>query len=856
MSPPGAAEQHRPKRQDPLEHLALARPELAARARAVAALLQRIEPLSAQRDAERFDEAMLALEASGVLPARTDDGASPSAQIDDALLALSLHTDASAAAWELVLSAAAALGSTYAPNLDAIERATSALADRPNLGGVGVTGLLSRIAALATARGGADLVQRMKPSLRTRPEPSLAFLELVCAGRAARDAPAGQPQGGGSPTAGSAPLPPGVQPPAAERRPPTPLSETLALLLRSLRARRWVDGVGLRELARDLSAHRHDGLPLGPAGPSEVVPERTRGALVSSGFSAMDATEAWPTRRALQADTTYRFWVEIGDERPTDAIETDGHRLISLPSGTELDIAVFGFDDELQPVEGADQGRMRLVGSAAVAIDGRTGAAGGRRLWLSVRTGAASRRTQRLRWNVYRGNVLLQSRVVTAQVRAKPSSLRRRALASEVDFSIARDLTATEVATLEPIALSVMINDNGHGTHGFRFFGGTDFKQEASIGGAALEQLLEQTRGMLRRVTWGDRAEPSLEEFETLHDRYATPDPARLAEDLIALARTGFRVWDALVDGLSGGQADALQVLMQAPGRLQIANRQSAELLVPAACIYDHPLTVSLADVRICPAFASATGPLPATECFQGRCPSYASRDIVCPSGFWGFRHEIGYSADLPFAATEGADTLSLTAGPGGPAAFVVGASTDPDLTRRDAHLTQVRQLAGGWQRADSASGLLDLFGSSRPSVVYLYGHGGGEDASPFFVVGDDADGPIRRADLRGAVDWRDAHPLVFLNGCRSSPLRPGAAFSYASGFLHTAHAAGVIGTEISVFESLATAFAEECLRRFVANRESLGAAVRSTRVQLLEQGTPLGLAYLAFGPLDLQLAA
>jgi hypothetical protein len=58
------------------------------------------------------------------------------------------------------------------------------------------------------------------------------------------------------------------------------------------------------------------------------------------------------------------------------------------------------------------------------------------------------------------------------------------------------------------------------------------------------------------------------------------------------------------------------------------------------------------------------------------------------------------------------------------------------------------------------------------------------------------------------------------------------------------------------VFERLAVAFAEDFLRRFVTDRLPLGQAVRESRLALLAQGNPLGLAYIAFGPSEVHLAA
>ena len=66
--------------------------------------------------------------------------------------------------------------------------------------------------------------------------------------------------------------------------------------------------------------------------------------------------------------------------------------------------------------------------------------------------------------------------------------------------------------------------------------------------------------------------------------------------------------------------------------------------------------------------------------------------------------------------------------------------------------------------------------------------------------------------------------------------------------------AAGVIGTEVTIFEPLAVAFAEAFLRAFDAG-SMLGWAVRDARLALLGQGNPLGLVYIPFAAADLELA-
>ena len=76
--------------------------------------------------------------------------------------------------------------------------------------------------------------------------------------------------------------------------------------------------------------------------------------------------------------------------------------------------------------------------------------------------------------------------------------------------------------------------------------------------------------------------------------------------------------------------------------------------------------------------------------------------------------------------------------------------------------------------------------------------------------------------------------------------MEPLQALEFISPLITYAHGAGVIGTEITIFEELATIFAEECLGRFLQG-EAIGAALRRARLRLLQEGNPLGLVYIPF---------
>jgi hypothetical protein len=82
-------------------------------------------------------------------------------------------------------------------------------------------------------------------------------------------------------------------------------------------------------------------------------------------------------------------------------------------------------------------------------------------------------------------------------------------------------------------------------------------------------------------------------------------------------------------------------------------------------------------------------------------------------------------------------------------------------------------------------------------------------------------------------------------------------AMQFVSSFVENAGASGVIGTETTIFESLACDFAEECLGRFLGARGprvTVGEAVRLARLKLLKERNPLGLPYIPFAVASLRL--
>jgi hypothetical protein len=188
-----------------------------------------------------------------------------------------------------------------------------------------------------------------------------------------------------------------------------------------------------------------------------------------------------------------------------------------------------------------------------------------------------------------------------------------------------------------------------------------------------------------------------------------------------------------------------------------------------------------------------------------------------------------------------------------------VAVSLDDDFALRDEHIDDLRGLRAGprWVIGDEGQEILNLLRDDGAHLVYFYCHGGlTSEGVPYLQVGsqDDVWGIITPSLLPNLqIKWQQPKPLVFINGCHTTALEPAKSLDLVTSFIKEARAVGVIGTEITIFEPLATAFAEACLGHFL-DGVPIGKAIRLARLKLLQDGNPLGLVYIPFAVSSLAL--
>lgn len=624
-----------------------------------------------------------------------------------------------------------------------------------------------------------------------------------------------------------------------------------------------------------------------------------RAFFVNRGFwDENEADEPHPPHLPLEAGRSAYLWLEIGDRRLEEDAGGAAATLPAdlLPERALLTVAVFGFPGDIRITPGKDVGEIevRSDGSRLAAEVVAPAANPGfladqgllrRRLFFPV-TLPDGRDEGSLRCNLYHAGVLVQSHRVTARL-LRGETWRRGEVAemvgdpqadhhphgvnAEVDYTLSRSLRPESLEGFGRHSLSLLMNHDPEGSHSFHFFseaGGETFKQSPSLGAHEVSKHLSTARAALRLAAWGSE-KPWREGMDF---RYTEPaDLDTLTTDLARLAKAGRRIYSALRDALAGGEDDdtdqadrlrrKLSELTAGTGLLQIAAKDSATEVLPAALIHDQRIdSVNRAseDFTLCPevrdALEADTSVLD-TPCFRDECPTARKKEVVCPSGFWGYRHRIGMPLSVPEEGDAAAARIVYDQAPRLVMAKWEG--RDFVLLRRHQKKLDAGLAASGaqppWRWLGVNEGeALERELLANPHVVYFYCHGGRSGETPYLKIGDED--RSFRLDLTVIDDlneyehlfWDSPRPLVVLNGCHTTDLRPGDPYNLVTPFIRRVNAAGVIGSEITIFESLAAAFGEALLGRFLAG-VPLGEAVRLARLDLLAARNPLGMAYLPF---------
>lgn len=582
-------------------------------------------------------------------------------------------------------------------------------------------------------------------------------------------------------------------------------------------------------------------------------------SVVNIGFSKLDNPAISLNRNStLEESTEYYFLVKIGEETEWTIDESYSPLPSDLPVDSILKVALFSFDNELELTPGEDVGWIILnpTDDSRSSIVKKTASIPKledtqliyKILFFKIKT-PKKNGSYRLRCNVYYKQVLLQSRIVKVKVTTKSQIASEPVLESLIDYDIGPTLNLKNLNHMHQQDLSIMLNNNDDGTHSLRVFGDEDVKFEASLDNLTLKGMIRSSRETYRKVSWGNK-----KPWKTGNRyRYEKKPSARILKaDLVRLAKMGYNLYCALLGIIDDNVNEYIKNLRNKRNYIEFIikdDKETANYIIPIALIYDQKLD-DTQDLELCSTFLQAYEtniPLDSTPCFQGNCPEKHNLTTICPSGFWGFRNIVG----LPIRRTSEIDFLQTYDET--PKFGICAAQSFKEWPKHKKTLEKMvpsESLRIETERNDA----LDLLQEAR-HLFYFYCHGDLVDGIPYLRLGDATNTRISPSNFTDAYDieWEKPKPLIIINGCHTTALNPEKILNFVNPLLRTCHAAGVIGTEITIFESLATRFAEECIQRFL-NKEAIGEAVRKTRVSMLEEGNPLGLVYIPYVHNGLQL--
>lgn len=564
----------------------------------------------------------------------------------------------------------------------------------------------------------------------------------------------------------------------------------------------------------------------------------------------------------LQTDSAYYFYLEIGDA-PGGLDDKPAALPDDLPTEAELDVFVFGFPQGMRVTADANRGRLRLKpdGTSTVTSPAAEPAVLRHdpvlqsRLYFPVDT-PSEPGEYRLRCLIYHRQTLVQARLISARVGIEAGRWRGPAISSHIDYTLSHTLDPSQLSGMATTRLSIFMNDNKNGTHSIAVRGrGLPESPPLHLGELIVKGWAKNIRGDMREAAWGDRENFTRDKMNNYRYQVsALGDLGRLQDDLVRLAISGYRIYTDIVLKLGTAVQEELARLLQQTSEIQFSAVENVTSVVPVAAIYDQPLDSSyahdLTEYRLCDTFKSAFEqriPLEETDCFKGHCPTYSDDRIVCPSGFWGYRHNLG----LPVTTGQALSDAAVFIPSNMPAAISVGLSNAEDLTMRDRHRQVLSTIQASWEYHDSHDEVVKMLQNTEAQIIYFYCHGGFDEKSnaPFLSFEEDPNGPRFYPDILQAknINWPAATPLVFINGCYTTALDPEKTMNFVDRFVQFSGAAGVIGTEITIFESTAIIFARQFFERFLIKRQPVGEAVRGARLTLLAAGSPFGLVYIPF---------
>jgi hypothetical protein len=236
---------------------------------------------------------------------------------------------------------------------------------------------------------------------------------------------------------------------------------------------------------------------------------------------------------------------------------------------------------------------------------------------------------------------------------------------------------------------------------------------------------------------------------------------------------------------------------------------------------------------------------------FDGRDFDSTDLSTLDPERFWGFQHEIQ-------ERSEGTSPLCrLPARP----KIVTSVCSQVDATGWHSAATHPLVRYANTVPSATVTELRQMLGDFEGDCLYFFGHAGHDSDRPIpatsWIKLRGVQLTVATLQARQAPSFRNELVVVFLNGCRTSPL---GAWNAGSLLGHLCkHGRGrvcCVATVAEVPEELAAQLARYFWEAFVFERRPIGQALLEARRAMLRQPphSPLGLVYTLLGRVDTRI--
>lgn len=576
----------------------------------------------------------------------------------------------------------------------------------------------------------------------------------------------------------------------------------------------------------------------------------TRKRFANVEFWKGNRTERLSPDISIPINTVICIRLDIGQLSPYSAV-IDAEPIPDhlLPKDIWLDVMVSSTDfkvsrspNNLGESNIAD-GKFFLPGNGSAA----TNPEGGKYIYFYLQAPGEAQ-LARARIGYYYKNHLIQSQLLVTNIGDDASNYE-----VNTDYTLSNNLRNIDDLPSRN-QVSILTNTNGNGRHQI-IIRAADEKDKLlaepksfEVDEDKINTVVEQLRIKLRR--------------EPIAPNRKQRRKDQLKNDLQTLAPLGWGLWDVAVPE---EHAIELQMALKTQNDLviQVTRPESSSYAFPWGLIYDIPI-ISDSKLEYCPLVENWDGKSKLIQNNDRKCPEekhHKKTNFLCPFGFWGYRYAIEQLTSTDKAVREISLSSIVQMG-------VAKTQYEVDEKKLDEHIEVLKeQLNSKFPNGNelviksSRDDVLELLANDYP-IFYFYCHGERpRPGDPNTYLGVGKKEKIEPKDFKGMVlsylgskkVWGKIRPLIFINACHSAEINPTTLTNYLEAFIGMGNAAGVIGTEVRVNQSLAMDVATNFFEYFLAGK-TVDQALHAIRTDFLASGNVFGLVYTPYCWSDLKL--